>query len=45
MSAPAEKGASKGEGNMADKGQSAALAEVESSDDEGGLPEGGEEGN
>jgi hypothetical protein len=45
VSAPTEKGTSKGEGNKADKDQSAALAEVESSEDEGNLPEGGEEGN
>lgn len=45
VSAPTEKGASKGEGNKAEKDQTAALAEVESSEDEGGLPDGGEEGN
>ncbi|KAF3392469.1 tRNA pseudouridine synthase 1 [Penicillium rolfsii] len=45
VSAPTEKGASKGEGNKADKDQSAALAEVESSEDEGNLPNDGEEGN
>jgi tRNA pseudouridine38-40 synthase len=45
ISTPTEKGASKGEGNKADKGQSAALGEVESLEDEGELPTGGEEGN
>lgn len=45
MTAPTEKGASKGEGSKSDKDQSAALAEVEGSEDEGELPTGGEEGN
>ncbi|CEJ60993.1 Putative tRNA pseudouridine synthase 1 [Penicillium brasilianum] len=45
VTAPTEKSASKGEGNKADKDQSAALAEVEGSEDEGELPTGGEEGN
>ena len=46
MSAPAEKGASKETNDKAAKDQSAALAQVESSsEDEGDLPDGGEEGN
>jgi hypothetical protein len=46
VSAPTEKGTSKETNDKAAKDQSAALAQVESStEDEGDLPDGGEEGN
>ena len=45
VTAPGSKGTSKEEGDKAAKDQNAALAEVESSEDEGDLANGGEEGN